>query len=571
MLLSGAGKAAEQQQQREPTFFLALLCSIAAVNYIDRGALNGALTNVKAGLCLTTTEEGWVVSAFTIGYIISAPIFAHLSSTPAFEGKSFRLMGLGLLCFVVGSAASFLAVQTPAPMPAFPLLLVARAVVGVGEAAFLVLAPPFIDNVAPPDAKGLWLALFYAMIPFGMAIGFGMGGFIGGYGYYTFIFLIDAALMSPFVFVAMTAPKSWEPQVAATKPGAAKEPFWSPMLKLCRQPPYVCLVLGYSAYTFTIGGFSVFAPQFLQYTYEMQQGTANLVFGGITAATGLVGTGVGGWLLDQRKSPGSDSATPADAAWLGTQLMVAALPLCFLAFIVESKWAFFFLLGCGELIIFAKEGPINSAILWSVGEELKPHAMAFSMLAAHLFGDIPSPVILGYMLDSTADFTGTYTCESGLVPDPKQPLPWRCVKPDDSDLAQGGGCAADEQRCTAHCDAACTQARLGLCHREPAWQCTANFSGTTACGGARYCETGACVHPEGPMNFHGNYRLVMGVACVWLVWSVLSWGGATLLLRRRSSSLLQGIARGSLDSSLVHGELQNESEPRKTIDTNPVP
>jgi hypothetical protein len=61
------------------------------------------------------------------------------------------------------------------------------------------------------------------------------------------------------------------------------------------------------------------------------------------------------------------------------------------------------------------------------------------------------------------------------------------------------------------------------------------------------------------------------VACVWLVWSVLSWGGATLLLRRRSSSLLQGIARGSLDSSLVHGELQNESEPRKTIDTNPVP
>ena len=51
-----------------------------------------------------------------------------------------------------------------------------RALVGVGEAAFLVLAPPFIDRVAPDDKKGLWLSLFYATIPFGMAIGFGLGG-----------------------------------------------------------------------------------------------------------------------------------------------------------------------------------------------------------------------------------------------------------------------------------------------------------------------------------------------------------------------------------------------------------
>jgi hypothetical protein len=49
-------------------------------------------------------------------------------------------------------------------------------VITPGEAAFLVLAPPFIDRVAPDDKKGLWLSLFYATIPFGMAIGFGLGG-----------------------------------------------------------------------------------------------------------------------------------------------------------------------------------------------------------------------------------------------------------------------------------------------------------------------------------------------------------------------------------------------------------
>ena len=32
-----------------------------------------------------------------------------------------------------------------------------------------------------------------------------------------------------------------------------------------------------------------------------------------------------------------------------------------------------------------------------VEEDLKPHAMAFSMLLAHLLGDIPSPPILGVL------------------------------------------------------------------------------------------------------------------------------------------------------------------------------
>ena len=71
-----------------------------------------------------------------------------------------------------------------------------------------------------------------------------------------------------------------------------------------------------------------------------------------------------------------------------------------------------------ELAIFAKEGPINSAMLWSVGEDLKPHAMAFSMLLAHLFGDIPSPPILGFLLDTTTDYTGTYLCNPGMQPNP---------------------------------------------------------------------------------------------------------------------------------------------------------
>merc|ERR1719231_39654 len=102
------------------------------------------------------------------------------------------------------------------------------------------------------------------------------------------------------------------------------------------KPTYVCLAMGYACYTFTIGGFSVFAPQFLQYTYDMQQDRANLIFGGITALTGLVGTASGGYLLERIKS--GEAATPVEATALSTVMMVVSLPLCFCAFLVDSKW-----------------------------------------------------------------------------------------------------------------------------------------------------------------------------------------------------------------------------------------
>lgn len=425
---AGEDSLLHRSEGRAGSFFLALFCTIALVNYIDRGALNAVLTNLQPGMCLSTSESGVVVSSFTVGYIAAAPLFAHLSGTDRFAGKSFRLMGFGLLCFSVGSLCSFVCAKFVVYYP----LLVARGLVGVGEAAFLVLAPPFIDQVAPDDSKGLWLALFYATIPFGMAIGFGLGGFLGqllGKQYY-YVFLLDSALMVPFIVLAVGAPASWER--AGTAPAERKdhsEPFWVPPMKLLRQPTYVCLAMGYACYTFTIGGFSVFAPQFLQYTYEMQQGTANLIFGGITALTGLVGTAAGGWLLERVKA--GDSATPVEAAGLSTVMMVVSLPLCFCAFLVDSKEAFFGFLFLAELAIFAKEGPINSAMLWSVGEDLKPHAMAFSMLIAHLFGDIPSPPFLGFLLDYTADYEGTYMCKPGMKPNPVSTatqdatLPWQ--------------------------------------------------------------------------------------------------------------------------------------------------
>lgn len=42
---------------------------------------------------------------------------------------------------------------------------------GLGEASFVSLGPPYIDDAAPHGMKTRWLAFFFMMLPIGFAIG----------------------------------------------------------------------------------------------------------------------------------------------------------------------------------------------------------------------------------------------------------------------------------------------------------------------------------------------------------------------------------------------------------------
>jgi hypothetical protein len=64
---------------------------------------------------------------------------------------------------------------------------------------------------------------------------------------------------------------------------------------------YVTVVFGYAALSFVTGGFAYFGIQFMQKQYDWDAGSAGLVFGGITAFTGIVGTGFGGFYIDRQR------------------------------------------------------------------------------------------------------------------------------------------------------------------------------------------------------------------------------------------------------------------------------
>ncbi|XP_041011632.1 probable sphingolipid transporter spinster homolog 2 [Juglans microcarpa x Juglans regia] len=428
-----------------PKRLLVIFCVINLINYVDRGAIasngvNGSQgTCTKSGTCtsgsgiqgefnLSNFEDGVLSSAFMVGLLVASPIFASLAKSV----NPFRLIGVGLSVWtlaVVGCGLSF----------DFWSITICRMLVGVGEASFISLAAPFIDDNAPAAQKTAWLAIFYMCIPTGYALGYVYGGLVGSHFIWRLAFWIEAALMLPFAILGFVMKplqlKGFAPtesskalaevetaalevqEAAVGNDGAAstKEKFWDKsscepatvkvatkisnqvarfmkdLKVLLLEKVYVINVLGYIAYNFVIGAYSYWGPKAGKNIYNMSD--ADLIFGGITVVCGIFGTLGGGFVLDFMTN------TITNAFKLLSVTTFFGAIFCFSAFCFKSMYAFLAFFAVGELLVFATQGPVNYICLHSVKPSMRPLSMAISTVAIHIFGDVPSSPLVGVLQD----------------------------------------------------------------------------------------------------------------------------------------------------------------------------
>ncbi len=153
---------------RRPALVLGRLTALNLLNYLDRFVLSAVLPKVQDDLHLSNFVGGSLATVFIIVYFVTSPVFGSLADRAGTGGRT-RLVTLGIVVWSLATIASGLAHDTWS-------LLAARAVVGVGEASYATIAPTLIDDVAPPEKKGRWMAIFYSAIPIGSALGYVLGG-----------------------------------------------------------------------------------------------------------------------------------------------------------------------------------------------------------------------------------------------------------------------------------------------------------------------------------------------------------------------------------------------------------
>jgi MFS family permease len=397
-------------------FGLAILSFINLFSYLDRYVVSALIESLKhAGLGLTDANLGSLMSGFLIVYTVTAPIFGALGD----RRSRPRLIALGVAIWsfatvLSGFAGSYLS------------LFAARASVGVGEAAYVTIAPSLLSDYFPIRQRGRVMAIFFCAIPVGSALGYVVGGLVDKhYGWRSAFFVAGGPglLLAALCLLLRDPPRGMQdggaantggngakaaqprpapqptpspntPPTSATPTSLRKE-TWAAYGRLMHNKPYVLTVLGYAAYTFAVGGLAYWMPAFLERSRGMPRSDATVSFGAIVVITGFIGTFAGGWLGDYCAKYSRQAYL-----WLSAIATFVAAPFAWVALTSASHTVYLVCMVVAQLCLFLSTGPINAAIVNLVIATERATAIALSVFAIHLLGDALSPFLIGELSDA---------------------------------------------------------------------------------------------------------------------------------------------------------------------------
>jgi predicted MFS family arabinose efflux permease len=91
----------------------------------------------------------------------------------------------------------------------------------------------------------------------------------------------------------------------------------------------------------------------------------------------------------------------ASYLWVSGASTLAAVPFAWIAFTAQSRTVYTAAIVVAEILVFMSTGPVNSAIVNEVAPDRRATAVALSILAIHVLGDVPSPPLVGYLSDAS--------------------------------------------------------------------------------------------------------------------------------------------------------------------------
>ncbi len=122
----------------------------------------------------------WVVTAYLLANTVATPLFGKLSDI---YGRR-RMMLIATVIFIVGSGACALA-------PTMPLLIVARALQGIGGGGILPIAHTIIGDMVTPRERPRYQSYTSIMFMAASIVGPVVGGVFTDYVHWTMIFWIN--------------------------------------------------------------------------------------------------------------------------------------------------------------------------------------------------------------------------------------------------------------------------------------------------------------------------------------------------------------------------------------------
>jgi sugar porter (SP) family MFS transporter len=181
--------------------FILRISSIAGLGGVlygyDMGIIAAAAIFVKRTFALSTLMEELVVSIVLIGAMIGAIVGGAIADR------------IGRRATLIWAGGIFMAGSLLAPLSANVfVLIVARAIIGIGIGFTSVTAPVYVSELAPPQSRGMLIGLYQFALTVGIALANLVGYWLAAQQAWRLMFGIAVVPTVFFLGVILTVPES---------------------------------------------------------------------------------------------------------------------------------------------------------------------------------------------------------------------------------------------------------------------------------------------------------------------------------------------------------------------------
>jgi MFS family permease len=374
-------------------FALGVLFVMNLLNYIDRYSFFAVGTQIQHDLTINDRWYGVLGGSFMIVYTIISPLMGWLGDR--YNRRVILACGVGLWSLAtVGTAFS----------TDFCHMFFWRALLGVGEASYGVIAPALLADLFSVERRGRAMGIYYLALPIGTALGYVIAGRIASsWGWPSVFFAVGLpGLLAAFAGLLILDPgrgasegKSYTARCSQTR--------FRDYAELLKTRTFVFNTAGMAAATFATGAYAAWGSTFYQRVRGLSLKEANDSIGTLLAVAGLVGIAVSTFLADFLRK-----YTRRAYLLLASFVVILSVPLGMMGILDPEKMSSLTLLFLASVLMAMVLGPSNTVTANVVPANHRAAGYALFIFLIHLFGDISSPILLGWI----SDFFGSHAIAS---------------------------------------------------------------------------------------------------------------------------------------------------------------
>jgi predicted MFS family arabinose efflux permease len=382
---------------------LVLLTSVYALNIADRFMISTLIEPIKADLHLSDSAVGLLTGvALAIFYVTAGLPLALIA-----DRRSRRNMIAAALCAWSMATAACGLIRT------FQQFIVARILVGVGEAGGTPPSQSLVSDYFPPERRAMALSIFSLGASLGSMIGATSGAISEHWGWRAAFFVLGlpGVLLALLIWMTVREPERGRLDSDSARRRREAVSFRRTLGYAWRHPTLAHCLIGGAVFTLWAWGLMWWTPSYLVRSHHLSLGAAGdtlSLINGIGGSIALIATSL---ILPPIEKRGP-RAVP-----LFTALVIAAgIVPSMIAFYTSSTSLAVAMLWIFIPLSYCTFGPIYALVQNLVPAEMRSQSVALLLFLANIANLVVAPQLVGIVSDSLAPRFGSESLRLALLP-----------------------------------------------------------------------------------------------------------------------------------------------------------